>query len=204
MVFTLPDLLYEYDAFEPYIDAQTMEIHYSKHHQGYVDKLNTALEEYPDLLQKDVKKLLNNVEDFPVDIQTAIKNNGGGHANHSLFWTVISPDGGGNPKGDLRDALETRFNSLNDFKEEFEAIALSQFGSGWAWLVVDDDDDLQVHSTGNQDSPLMEDETPILVLDLWEHAYYLKYQNRRADYIRAFWKIVNWEEVARQFKKIRS
>jgi len=203
-VFTLPDLLYEYDAFEPYIDAQTMEIHYSKHHQGYVDKLNTALEEYPDLLQKDVKKLLNNVEDFPVDIQTAIKNNGGGHANHSLFWTVISPDGGGNPKGDLRDALETRFNSLNDFKEEFEAIALSQFGSGWAWLVVDDDDDLQVHSTGNQDSPLMEDETPILVLDLWEHAYYLKYQNRRADYIRAFWKIVNWEEVARQFKKIRS
>ena len=203
-MFTLPDLLYEYDAFEPYIDAQTMEIHYSKHHQGYVDKLNTALEEYPDLLQKDVKKLLNNVEDFPVDIQTAIKNNGGGHANHSLFWTVISPDGGGNPKGDLRDALETRFNSLNDFKEEFEAIALSQFGSGWAWLVVDDDDDLQVHSTGNQDSPLMEDETPILVLDLWEHAYYLKYQNRRADYIRAFWKIVNWEEVARQFKKIRS
>ncbi|MBU1885751.1 superoxide dismutase [Patescibacteria group bacterium] len=204
MVFTLPDLLYEYDAFEPYIDAQTMEIHYSKHHQGYVDKLNTALEEYPDLLQKDVEKLLSRVEDFPVDIQTAIKNNGGGHANHSLFWTVISPDGGGNPKGDLRDALETRFNSLNDFKEEFEAIALSQFGSGWAWLVVDDDDDLQVHSTGNQDSPLMEDETPILVLDLWEHAYYLKYQNRRADYIRAFWKIVNWEEVARQFKKIRS
>ncbi|MBU0576203.1 superoxide dismutase, partial [Patescibacteria group bacterium] len=191
----------EFDALEPSIDAVTMEIHYSKHHQGYVDKLNTALKGHPDLLKKDVTELLRNLEDLPADIQTAVKNNGGGHANHSLFWTVISPDGGGAPKGNLSEALETRFKSLDDFKAEFETVALSHFGSGWVWLVVDNDGDLQVYSTANQDSPLIEDETPILTLDVWEHAYYLQYQNRRADYIKAFWKIVDWAEVARRFKE---
>ena len=200
-MFILPDLSYEFDALEPSIDAVTMEIHYSKHHQGYVDKLNTALKGHPDLLKKDVTELLRNLEDLPADIQTAVKNNGGGHANHSLFWTVISPDGGGAPKGDLSEALETRFKSLDDFKAEFETVALSHFGSGWVWLVVDNDGDLQVYSTANQDSPLIEDETPILTLDVWEHAYYLQYQNRRADYIKAFWKIVDWAEVARRFKE---
>ncbi|MBU2543148.1 superoxide dismutase [Patescibacteria group bacterium] len=201
MMFILPDLSYEFDALEPSIDAVTMEIHYSKHHQGYVDKLNTALKGHPDLLKKDVTELLRNLEDLPADIQTAVKNNGGGHANHSLFWTVISPDGGGAPKGNLSEALETRFKSLDDFKAEFETVALSHFGSGWVWLVVDNDGDLQVYSTANQDSPLIEDETPILTLDVWEHAYYLQYQNRRADYIKAFWKIVDWAEVARRFKE---
>jgi len=200
-MFILPDLSYEFDALEPSIDAVTMEIHYSKHHQGYVDKLNTALKGHPDLLKKDVTELLRNLEDLPADIQTAVKNNGGGHANHSLFWTVISPDGGGAPKGNLSEALETRFKSLDDFKAEFETVALSHFGSGWVWLVVDNDGDLQVYSTANQDSPLIEDETPILTLDVWEHAYYLQYQNRRADYIKAFWKIVDWAEVARRFKE---
>lgn len=203
-MFKLPDLFYEHDALEPYIDAQTMELHYSKHHQGYINKLNTVLEDYSDLLKKDVSELLSNIQDLPTDIQTAVKNNGGGHANHSLFWTIISPDGGGTPKGDLRDALEARFKSLDDFKEEFEATALTHFGSGWVWLVVDEGGDLQVYSTANQDSPLMEDETPILVLDLWEHAYYLKYQNKRADYIKAFWKIIDWKEVTRRFSETRS
>lgn len=202
-MFTLPELPYEYDALEPHIDAQTMEIHYSKHHQGYVNKLNAALEEYPDLLEEKIESLLGKVEDLPVDVQTAVKNNGGGHANHSLFWTVMSPDGGGGPKDDLRDALEARFKTLDKFKEDFEAAAATQFGSGWAWLVVDSDGDLQVYSTANQDSPLFEDETPILCLDVWEHAYYLKYQNKRPDYIAAFWKVVNWEEVARRFKETK-
>lgn len=201
-MFILPDITYEYDALEPHIDAQTMEIHHSKHHQGYVDKLNAGLEDHPDLLEKEVEDLLKNLNDLPVDVQSAVKNNGGGHANHSLFWTVISPDGGGEPEGDLLNAINKRFKSVKDFQEEFSAAAATHFGSGWAWLVVDDDGDLQVHSTANQDSPLSEDETPILCLDVWEHAYYLKYQNRRADYVKSFWSIVNWKEVARRLLEI--
>lgn len=201
-MFTLPDLAYEYSALEPHIDAETMEIHHSKHHQGYVDKLNTALEDHPDLLEKKVEDLLKNLSDLPAEVQTAVKNNGGGHANHSLFWTVISPDGGGEPEGDLLDAINKRFKSVKNFREEFSAAAATHFGSGWAWLAVDDGGDLQIHSTVNQDSPLSEDETPILCLDVWEHAYYLKYQNRRADYVKSFWSIVNWKEVARRLLEI--
>ncbi len=201
-MFVLPDLTFEYDALEPHIDAQTMEIHHSKHHQGYVNKLNATLEDHPDLLEKDAADLLRNMDDLPADIQAGVRNNGGGYVNHSLFWTVISPDEGGEPEGDLLEAIKTRFGTMADFKEEFEAAALAQFGSGWAWLTVDDDGDLQVHATGNQDSPLSEDETPILCLDVWEHAYYLKYQNRRADYIKSFWSIVNWKEVARHLSEI--
>ena len=201
-MFVLPDLAYEYDALEPYIDAQTMEIHHAKHHQGYTDKLNTALEDYPDLQQQDINNLLKNLNDLPTEVQTAVKNNGGGFASHSLFWTSISPDGGGEPKGDLLKKIIDRFKDLKNFKEEFETAALTQFGSGWAWLVIDDDGDLQIHSTSNQDSPLSEDEIPLLCLDVWEHAYYLKYQNRRADYVKSFWHIVNWKEVARRLLEI--
>ncbi len=179
-----------------------MEIHHSKHHQGYTDKLNAALEDYPNLQQQDINNLLKNLKDLPTEVQTAVKNNGGGFASHSLFWTSISPDGGGEPEGDLLKKIIDRFKDLKNFKEEFETAALTQFGSGWAWLVVDDDGDLQIHATSNQDSPLSEDEIPLLCLDVWEHAYYLKYQNRRADYVKSFWHIVNWKEVARRLLEI--
>jgi len=201
-MFVLPDLVYEYDALEPHIDAQTMKIHHSKHHRGYTDKLNAALEDYPNLQQRDINNLLKNLKDLPTEVQTAVKNNGGGFASHSLFWTSISPDGGGEPEGDLLKKIIDRFKDLKNFKEEFETAALTQFGSGWAWLVVDDDGDLQIHATSNQDSPLSEDEIPLLCLDVWEHAYYLKYQNRRADYVKSFWHIVNWKEVARRLLEI--
>lgn len=200
-MFVLPDLSYEYGALESFIDAQTMEIHHSKHHQGYVNKLNATLEDHLDLLEKDVTDLLKNLNELPVEVQTGVRNNGGGVANHSLFWTVISPDGGGSPEDELLTAIEARFESVEKFKEEFETVASTQFGSGWAWLVVDADGDLQVYSTSNQDSPLSEDETPVLCLDVWEHAYYLKYQNRRPDYIKSFWNVVNWKEVARLFSE---
>ncbi len=198
-MFTLPDLPYEYKALEPHLDAQTMEIHHSKHHQGYVNKLNGALEDHPDLLEKEIEDLLRNLSDLPAEVQTGVRNNGGGHANHSLFWTVMSPDGGGKPEGELLEAINSRFESFEKFQEEFETAATTQFGSGWAWLTVDSDGDLQVLSTSNQDSPLSEDETPLLCLDVWEHAYYLKYQNLRPDYVKAFWNVVNWKEVARRF-----
>jgi len=201
-MFVLPDLVYEYDALEPHIDAQTMKIHHSKHHRGYTDKLNAALEDYPNLQQRDINNLLKNLKDLPTEVQTAVKNNGGGFASHSLFWTSISPDGGGEPKGDLLKKIIDRFKDLKNFKEEFETAALTQFGSGWAWLVIDDDGDLQIHSTSNQDSPLSEDEIPLLCLDVWEHAYYLKYQNRRAEYVKSFWHIVNWKEVTRRLLEI--
>lgn len=199
-MFVLPDLPYEFDALEPYIDAQTMEVHYTKHHQGYTNKLNAALENHADLLAKDAIDLLKELDELPVEVQTGVRNNGGGYVNHSLFWTVISPNGGGEPKDELLAAIEERFGSLVEFKEEFEAAAATQFGSGWAWLTVDEDGDLQVQQTANQDSPYSDDETPILALDVWEHAYYLKYQNRRPDYIKAFWEIVNWPEVAKRYQ----
>ena len=193
------DLPYAFDALEPHIDARTMEIHWGKHHQAYVTNLNNALEGHPELAAKSVEDLLRGIDEVPDAIRGAVRNHGGGHANHSLFWPCMSPDGGGDPEGDLAAALNRDFGSVGDFRERFGAAAGGQFGSGWAWLTVSDGR-LEVFSRPNQDSPLMEDKTPILGLDVWEHAYYLNYQNRRPDYIKAFWNVVNWAEVARRFQ----
>ncbi len=200
-MFSLPDLPYEYDALEPVIDAQTMEIHHTKHHQGYVNNLKQALEKYPDWQEHSLEELLADIEALPEDIQTAVRNNGGGHANHSLFWTILSPDViNTEPEGNLADAMTAAFGSFGEFKELFTTTAMSRFGSGWAWLVVDDDGDLQVYSTANQDSPLMEGDQPILGVDVWEHAYYLNYQNRRAEYLEKIWQVIHWEEVSRRYE----
>ena len=197
MAHSLPDLPYAHDALAPTIDAQTMQIHHGKHHQGYVNKLNAALEGHADLQQKSVEDLLRGIDDVPRDIRTAVRNNGGGHANHSLFWPIMSPDGGGRPSGDLATAIDSAFGSFDDFKEKFESAATGQFGSGWAWLVVKGDGSgLDVYSTPNQDSPYMQGDTPILGLDVWEHAYYLNYQNKRADYAAKWWDVVNWNQVS--------
>nr|BCX00148.1 MAG: hypothetical protein KatS3mg041_0194 [Bacteroidota bacterium] len=200
MTFTLPPLPYPYDALEPYIDARTMEIHHTKHHQAYIDTVNKALEKYPDLRFDSVEDLLRRIAEVPEDIRTAVRNHGGGHANHSLFWTIMKPGGGGEPSGPLAEAIAARFGSFAAFKDLFSQTAMGRFGSGWAWLVVDEQGQLQVYSTANQDSPLMEGHTPILGLDVWEHAYYLKYQNRRAEYVQNWWNVVNWDEVARRFQ----
>jgi len=197
MAHELPALPYGYDALEPHIDARTMEIHYSKHHQGYVTKLNGALEAHSGLQGKSVEQLMADINTVPEAIRTAVRNNGGGHANHSLFWQVMGPGGGGQPTGQLADAISGTFESFDGFKEKFSDAAATRFGSGWAWLVVVGGK-LAVESTPNQDSPLMEGKTPILGLDVWEHAYYLKYQNRRPEYISAWWNIVKWDEVARR------
>ena len=198
MPHSLPELPYAYDALEPHIDAQTMEIHHTKHHQAYINKANAALEgtEHADTCINEVLRGLN---DLPADIQGAVRNNGGGHSNHSLFWTILSPEGGGEPSGELADAINASCGSFDGFKEAFAAAAATRFGSGWAWLSVSADGTVVVESTANQDSPLSEGRTPILGLDVWEHAYYLNYQNRRPDYISAFWNVVNWDEVARRF-----
>lgn len=198
MGYALPDLPYAYDALEPHVDAQTMEIHHTKHHQAYINKVNAALEgtEHADKCIVEVMKGLN---DLPADIQGAVRNNGGGHANHSLFWTVMSPEGGGAPTGELADAINAACGSFDAFKEAFANAAATRFGSGWAWLSVNADKTVVVESTPNQDTPLSEGRTPILGLDVWEHAYYLNYQNRRPDYVAAFWNVVNWDEVARRF-----
>jgi Fe-Mn family superoxide dismutase len=198
MAFELPKLPYAYDALEPHIDAKTMEIHHTKHHNTYVTKLNDALKGNEELLSKSVEEVISNLDAVPENVRTAVRNNGGGHANHSLFWTILSPNGGGQPSGELADAINQKFGSFEKFKEEFSAAAAGRFGSGWAWLVVNNGQ-LEVTSTPNQDSPLMEGKTPILGLDVWEHAYYLKYQNRRPDYIQAFWNVVNWDEVAKRY-----
>src|SRR5258708_4168357 len=189
---TLPQLPYSYNALEPYIDTRTMEIHYTKHHQTYVDKLNAALEKYPDLQKMSVEELLKNMSKVPAEIKTAVQNHGGGHANHSLFWTILTSQPVDEPGRKLMDDIEKTFGNFQKFKEEFTAAATNRFGSGWAWLVVSKEKKLVIMSTANQDSPLMEGHTPILGLDVWEHAYYLNYQNRRPDYITAFWKLVNW------------
>lgn len=198
MAFTLPALPYAYDALVPHIDAKTMEIHHTKHHQAYINNANKALEAHPALAAKSVEALISDMASVPEDIRTVIRNNAGGHANHSLFWTVMGPNAGGEPTGALADAINAAFGSLATFKEKFAAAATTRFGSGWAWLSFDKGK-LVVESTPNQDSPLMEGRTPILGLDVWEHAYYLNYQNRRPDYIGAFWNVVNWTEVARRF-----
>lgn len=202
MAFELPSLPYAYDALEPYIDAQTMEIHHTKHHNAYVTNLNAALEKYPNLADKSLEELVENPQSVPEDIRTAVRNNGGGHYNHSIFWTVMSPNGGGEPKGALASAISDAFGSFSDFKEKFSAAAAGRFGSGWAWLGFKGGN-LAVISMPNQDAPLMEGLTPILGLDVWEHAYYLKYQNRRPEYISNWWNVVNWEEVSRRYEKAK-
>lgn len=197
-MFTLPQLKYGYSELEPHIDAKTMEIHYTKHHQGYVDKLNTALEGHSELQNSSIEALLSDLSALPEDIKTAVQNNGGGHANHSLFWSILSPNGGGSPSDKLAEAINRDFTSFEKFKEEFRQAAATRFGSGWAWLVVSNGK-LEVLSTPNQDSPISLGKTPILGLDVWEHAYYLHYQNRRPDYIEAFWNIVDWTEVEKLY-----
>ncbi|SFJ20476.1 superoxide dismutase, Fe-Mn family [Halobacillus dabanensis] len=197
--FELPELPYAYDALEPTIDKETMNIHHTKHHNGYVTKLNNALEGHAELQDKSLEELLsNNLSVVPEDIRTAVRRNGGGHANHSLFWTIMSPNGGGEPTGDLATQINDTFGGFDQFKEKFEETAKGRFGSGWAWLVVNNGN-LEVIDTLNQDSPIMEGKTPILGLDVWEHAYYLNYQNRRPDYVSAFWNVVNWDEVAKRY-----
>jgi Fe-Mn family superoxide dismutase len=198
-MFALPKLLYGYDALEPHIDAKTMEIHHTKHHQAYIDKLNTALEKHKNLQSKTIEDLLRGLETLPQDIRTVVRNHGGGHANHTLFWQIMKPKGGGGPQGAVADAIQKNFGNFESFKNSFNDKASTQFGSGWAWLVTNKDKTLEVMNTPNQDSPLSLGKTPILGLDVWEHAYYLKYQNRRLDYINAFWNLVNWEMVNQLF-----
>lgn len=196
-------LPYSYDALEPHIDARTMEIHHSKHHAAYVSKLNKALEDHPDLAQKDVKDLLADYANLPDSARQAVINNGGGHVNHTLFWQIMAPQSGGAPKGELADAIAKEFGSFDAFKEKFSNAALTRFGSGWAWLAVDQNGKLHVTSTANQESPLMVGQTPILGLDVWEHAYYLNYQNRRPDYVAAWWNVVNWDAVSQFFTEAK-
>lgn len=192
MAFTLPPLPYAYDALEPHIDARTMEIHHTKHHQTYVDKLNAAIEKYPTFATKTIEELLKTLSTVPDEIRTAVRNHGGGHYNHSLFWQLLKPNGEGKPSGQLATAIDTDLGGFDTFKEAFTTAALNQFGSGWAWLTVEQGK-LHVCSTPNQDNPLMQGNTPILGVDVWEHAYYLKYQNRRPEYVENWWNVVNWE-----------
>lgn len=199
MPYTLPKLPYAYDALEPHFDAKTMEIHHTKHHQTYIDNVNKVLEgtEWADM---PIDEVIKNLEKAPADKKAVIRNHGGGHSNHSFFWTILAPNAGGKPSGDVLKAIEKAFSTFEALQEKFEAAAKGQFGSGWAWLTVDSGQ-LKVESTANQDSPLSAGRTPILGLDVWEHAYYLKYQNKRPDYIKAFWQVINWSEVSRRFEQ---
>lgn len=202
-MFKKVDLGYSFDALEPHIDAQTMELHYTKHHEGYVVKLNGFVEKQPELLEKSLEEILSDLSVVKPDILTGIKNNGGQVFNHNLFWEIMSPNGGGNPEGELATKIESDFGSFEDFKKKFEESSLTRFGSGWAWLSVDAKGDLVIESTPNGDNPLMEGRTPILGLDVWEHAYYLNYQNRRPEYVSAFWKVVDWKVVNEKFLEAR-
>jgi Fe-Mn family superoxide dismutase len=197
MAFELPELPYAYDALEPHIDKETMEIHHSKHHNTYVTKLNDAVKG-TDLESKDIEEVIKDLNSVPEDIKTAVRNNGGGHYNHSLFWEMLTPDAA-EPSGEIKDAIESKFGSLDAFKEKFEAAGAGQFGSGWAWLVVNNGE-LEVVSTPNQDNPITDGKTPVLGVDVWEHAYYLKYQNKRPEYLKAFWNVVNWDKVNELYK----
>ena len=199
MAFTLPPLPYGYDALEPNIDARTMEIHHTKHHQGYVNNLNAAIEKAPELQNKSLEELLKNLSAVPEKVRTAVRNNAGGHWNHSMFWLIMAPNAGGEPTGELADALKKSFGDFSKFKEQFNAAASGRFGSGWAWLVSDRQGSLSIESTPNHDNPLMEGRHPIMGVDVWEHAYYLKYQNRRADYLSSWWNTVNWPEVTKRY-----
>ncbi|MHA6250965.1 superoxide dismutase [Oceanobacillus sp. CAU 1775] len=196
--FELPELPYAYDALEKSFDKETMNIHHTRHHNTYVTNLNAALEGHADLQEKSIEDLISDLDAVPENIRTAVRNNGGGHANHSFFWKILSPNGGGEPTGELADKINAKFGSFDKFKEEFAAAATGRFGSGWAWL-VSNNGELEVTSTPNQDSPLMEGKHPLVGLDVWEHAYYLKFQNKRPDYISAFWDVVDWEEVNKNY-----
>ena len=195
MAYTLPDLPYGYDALEPYIDVETMHLHHDKHHNTYVTNLNAAIEKYPELGEQSIEELMKNLNEVPEDIRTAVRNNGGGHANHSFFWEIMAPNAGGEPTGAIKDAIDQAFGSFEKMKEEFKTAATGRFGSGWAWLVVNKEGKLEVTSTANQDTPISEGKTPILGLDVWEHAYYVKYRNVRPDYIKAFFSVINWNKV---------
>ncbi len=203
MTHTLPVLPYAFTALEPHIDARTMEIHYTKHHQAYINNLNAAIEKHPELADKTVEELVADLEMVPEDIRTAVRNNGGGHLNHSMFWEIMAPAAGGKPAGELLVAIEKAFGSFEKFTEVFAAAAASRFGSGWAWLVVDGKE-VSVMSTANQDNPITDGRTPILGLDVWEHAYYLHYQNRRPEYVKAWWSVVNWKEVEKRYQESRA
>ena len=202
MTYKLPDLPYAYDALEPHIDEETMKLHHDKHHNTYVEGVNKAIEGHEDLQKLSIEELVAKLDEVPEDIRTAVRNSGGGHANHSLFWEIMSPNGGGEPTGALADAIKDAFGSFDEFKSEIKTAGTGQFGSGWAWLVVDNGE-LKVTKTPNQDSPLTDGKTPIFGVDVWEHAYYLNYQNKRADYLDAFWNVVNWDEVARRYEEAK-
>lgn len=202
MPHTLPVLPYAFTALEPHIDARTMEIHYTKHHQAYINNLNAAIEKHPELAEKTVEELVADLDMVPDDIRTAVRNNGGGHLNHSMFWEMMAPAAGGKPSGELLAGLEKAFGSFEKFTEAFAQAAATRFGSGWAWLIVDGKE-LSVVSTANQDNPVTDGKTPILGLDVWEHAYYLHYQNRRPDYVKAWWNLVNWAEVEKRYRESR-
>lgn len=199
-MFVLPPLPYTFNALEPYIDARTMEIHYTKHHQTYVDELNKAVDTHPALKKKSLTELLTSLDSIPEDIRTVVRNNGGGHENHSFFWQCMKPKGGGMPSEELKEAIEKRFGNFDAFKQEFGLAAKKRFGSGWAWLVLNKNKELEIVSTPNQDSPISQGLTPLLGLDVWEHAYYLHYQNKRMDYVQAWWNVVNWDFVADNYK----
>jgi Fe-Mn family superoxide dismutase len=200
MAYELPPLPYSFDALEPHIDAKTMEIHHDKHHQAYITNANNALKDYPQLAAKPVEELIADLSAVPEAIRTAVRNNAGGHANHSFFWLILGPNAGGSPKGKLADAITSTFGSFDQFKEKFQAAGAGRFGSGWAWLVVNKAGSLEISSTPNQDSPIMEGIKPVFGIDVWEHAYYLKYQNRRPDYLKAVWNVVNWDAVGKRFE----
>jgi superoxide dismutase, Fe-Mn family len=201
--FSLPELPYSYDALEPHIDARTMEIHHQKHHGTYVSKLNDALSKHPEWQQKSIDEVLRDFDRVPEDAKTAVRNNGGGHANHTLFWEIMGPDGGGEPTGAIGDAIRSAFGDFGGFREKFAAAATGRFGSGWAWLVLGSAGGVEIIDLPNQDSPLMQGRTPVLGLDVWEHAYYLNYQNRRPDYVNAWWNVVNWSAVDQRFQTAR-
>ncbi|MFZ1133495.1 MAG: superoxide dismutase [Candidatus Korobacteraceae bacterium] len=200
MAFEVPPLPYDYSALEPYIDTQTMHLHHDKHHQAYVTNLNAAVEKAPELKDLTVEELIKGLENVPEAVRTAVRNNGGGHVNHSMFWTIMGPNSGGEPSGAIADAIKSTFGDFASFKEKFNDAGLKQFGSGWAWLVRDTAGKLSIMSTPNQDSPLTKDFYPVMGNDVWEHAYYLKYQNRRADYLKEWWNVVNWPEVNKRFQ----
>ena len=200
----VPALPYSYDALEPYIDEQTMHLHHDKHHAAYVTKLNGAIEKHPELASKSAEELIRNLNSLPEDIRGVVRNNGGGHVNHTMFWQIMGPKKGGNPAGAIADAINKTFGSFDAFKGKFEAAGVNQFGSGWAWLVRTKSGQFEVKSTPNQDNPMMNGEFPVLGNDVWEHAYYLKYQNRRPDYLKAWWNVVNWDEVNKRLSKADS
>ena len=200
MAYELPPLPYPFDALEPHIDAKTMEIHHDKHHQAYITNANNALKDYPQLAAKPVEELISDLSVVPEAIRTAVRNNAGGHANHSFFWLILGPNAGGSPKGKLADAITSTFGSFDQFKEKFQAAGAGRFGSGWAWLVINKAGRLEITSTPNQDSPIMDGLRPVLGVDVWEHSYYLKYQNRRPDYLKAVWNVINWDAVGKYFE----